>query len=386
MLSPEILLATGKGHQTPFYLYDMSLLHRTLEAVKESAACNPKFRVNYAMKACNELPILIAVKNAGLGVDTVSGGEIKMALEAGFGADDILFAGVGKTDTEIDLALETGIKIFNVESLPELEVISERAVRVGKSARVALRINPDIDAHTHHYITTGLPDNKFGINIPDIEEAVKKAVDLPGIEFYGLHFHIGSQIIISEPFRILCEKANAITRELTARGIKIKLLDLGGGLGIDYRLPRQNPIADFKSYFDTVNANLDVSDIEEVDFELGRAIVGQTGHLLTRVLYVKKGIERTFAIVDAGMTELIRPALYQARHEVENLSGNGRGDKPMRVDVVGPVCESADVFGEDYLLAAPRRGDIIDIQSAGAYGQVMSSHYNGRRLNPSVFI
>lgn len=386
MISPKEILETARPLATPFYLYDMDLLDATLREIKRSAACNDKFRVSYAMKACNELPVLRAVRAAGLGLDTVSGGEIEMALKAGFSGQDIMFAGVGKTDREIDLALKADILAFNVESMPELEVIDQRAALQGKTARVALRVNPDIDAHTHHYITTGLEENKFGINQSSLDKAVDMALSMKNVEFYGLHFHIGSQITTLEPFKILCERANRITDRLRGRGIKVRSLNLGGGLAIDYDNPRRNPVADFAAFFETINSLLDTALIDEVHFELGRAVVGQTGFLITRVVYVKEGDSRTFVITDGGMTELIRPALYEARHPIENVSGMLRGEPGRKVDVVGPVCESADVFGRDYTLAEPRRGDVLAVGCAGAYGQVMSSRYNARTLNPSVFV
>lgn len=366
------------GEGTPAYVYDIDLLRNTLEKINKSAAINPKFRVHYAVKANGIPEILETVRDAGIGLDTVSGGEIESGLKAGFEPQSIVYAGVGKTDREIDLALKTGIGVFNVESLPELEIISQRAVAMGKEAQVALRINPDIDAHTHHYITTGLNENKFGINLRHLDHSVDLALSLPGIKFAGLHFHIGSQITIAEPFVILCKKINEITRRLADRGITLRYVNVGGGLAIDYDNPRENPIPDFEAYFNTFNSFLDTKTIDEVHFELGRAIVGQCGYLVTKVIYVKTGDTRTFAIVDAGMNDLIRPALYQARHEIRNISGDLRHDPPTLVDVVGPICESADEFGKDYSLSAPHRGDVFVIYSAGAYGQAMSSSYNSR--------
>lgn len=371
--------------QTPFYLYDMDLLHRTLHAVQSAAAVNDKFKVHYAMKACSERPILKTVREFGLGLDTVSGGEISTGISCGFHPRDIMFAGVGKTDAEIDMAIHAGIGAFNVESLPELEVISQRAGAIGGTARVALRINPEIDAHTHHFITTGLAENKFGINMSSLDHAVDLARMLPNLDLIGLHFHIGSQITITEPFVILCERVNKIMRYLAGRGVKITHVNVGGGLAIDYDNPDSNPIPDFKTYFDTFNKHLDTSAFERVHFELGRAIVGQCGHLITRVLFVKEGDTRIFVIVDAGMTELIRPALYEAVHPIKNVTAQLRDDSVQTVDIVGPVCESSDVFATDFALARPQRGDILAIGCAGAYGQSMSSHYNSRKLNRSVF-
>lgn len=373
---------------TPAYVYDMQLLRETLCAVRNAADVNPKFRVHYAMKA-NCLPqILHEVKAADMGLDTVSGGEIRIGLDQGFAPRSIVFAGVGKSDPEIDLALNAGIGCFNVESVPELEIISQRAVLSGKTARVALRVNPDIDAHTHHYITTGLTENKFGINLTQLERTVSLALSLPGIHLIGLHFHIGSQITILEPFRLLCDKINSLVRDLHSRGVDLKIINVGGGLAINYEKPLNNPISDFKAYFDTFNTYLDTDSLSEVHFELGRSVVGQCGLLVSRVIYLKQGDTRNFAIIDAGMNNLIRPALYQARHAIRNITALPNDpDRPIApVDVVGPICESADVFGQDYLLPLPRRGDTLVIYSAGAYGQSMSSQYNSRTQARTVFV
>lgn len=379
----EINLSEVERRETPFYYYDLALLDKTVNAALNASSVNPKFRLHYAMKACTDPEVLRHIARAGLGADTVSGGEILRAVETGFPASKIMFAGVGKTDKEIDIALEQGIEAFNVESIPELENISERASLKGMTANVALRVNPEIDAHTHHYITTGLAENKFGINLSSLNKAINVALSLPAIKLVGLHFHIGSQVTITEPFKILSERVNDIIRDLADKGIRLKSVNVGGGLGIDYDKPDENPIPDFKSYFDTFNDNLDTSLIDEVHFELGRALVGQCGSLISRVLYVKEGDERRFTILDAGMTELIRPALYQALHAVENLTGH---DRPIiKTDIVGPVCESSDTFATQYPLASPKRGDVIAIRSAGAYGEVMASAYNLRHLNPPVY-
>ena len=379
----DINLSEVERRETPFYYYDLALLDKTVNAALKASSVNPKFRLHYAMKACTDPEVLRHIARAGLGADTVSGGEILRAVETGFPASKIMFAGVGKTDKEIDIALEQGIEAFNVESIPELENISERASLKGVTANVALRVNPEIDAHTHHYITTGLAENKFGINLSSLDKAVDVALSLPAIKLVGLHFHIGSQVTITEPFKILSERVNDITRDLADKGIRLKSVNVGGGLGIDYDKPDENPIPDFKSYFDTFNDNLDTSLIDEVHFELGRALVGQCGSLISRVLYVKEGDERRFTILDAGMTELIRPALYQALHVVENLTGHDR--QIIKTDIVGPVCESSDTFATAYPLASPRRGDVVAVRSAGAYGEVMASAYNLRHLNPPVY-
>lgn len=367
---------------TPFYFYDLSLLDRTLAEIKRTAR-DPRFKVHYAIKANANPGILRRIQAAGLGVDAVSGGEISAALEAGFDGDKIVYAGVGKSDREITLALEAGIQCFNVESLPELEVIDELAGQLGKVATVALRVNPNIDAHTHAYITTGLAENKFGINLEQLPAILEKATSLENIRLEGLHFHIGSQITDNEPFVLLCETINGLLAEYAGKGYRFRTINVGGGLGIDYADPDRHPIPDFETYFNTFRNHLKLSEGQEVHFELGRSVVAQCGSLITRVLYVKEGVTKRFAIVDAGMTELIRPALYSAHHKIENLS-SPNGERH-HYDVVGPICESSDCFGKEELLPAIRRGDFLALRSAGAYGEIMASQYNCRPLPLSYF-
>lgn len=371
-----------KELSTPFYFYDLSLLDRTLAEIQRTAR-DPRFKVHYAVKANANPVILRRIQAAGLGVDAVSGGEISAAIEAGFESGRIVYAGVGKSDREIALALETGIECFNVESLPELEIIDEIAGQMGKTASVAFRVNPDIDAHTHAYITTGLAENKFGINLKQLPDILDKAASLDNIRVKGLHFHIGSQITDNEPFVLLCETINSLVEEMEALGHTFSTINVGGGLGIDYADPDRHPIPDFETYFNTFRNHLKLREGQELHFELGRSVVAQCGSLITRVLYVKEGITKRFAIVDAGMTELIRPALYSAHHKIENLS-SPNGERH-HYDVVGPICESSDCFGKEELLPAIRRGDFIALRSAGAYGEIMASQYNCRPLPPSYF-
>lgn len=367
---------------TPFYFYDLNLLERTLAEIKRTAR-DDRFKVHYAVKANANPGILRRIQGAGLGVDAVSGGEIRAALEAGFKSSDIVFAGVGKTDAEIIMALEEGIGCFNVESSAELMVIDEIASGMGRKATVALRVNPDIDAHTHEYITTGLAENKFGINIDRLDSVIELAQSLPSVELTGLHFHIGSQITESEPFVMLCEVINRLQDELEKKGINLTLINVGGGLGVDYADPDRHPIPDFESYFKTFRNHLHLRQGQQMHFELGRSVVAQCGSLITRVLYVKEGSSKRFAIVDAGMTDLIRPALYNAHHKIENLS-SPEGELH-HYDVVGPICESSDVFGTGEMLPAIRRGDFLALRSAGAYGEIMASQYNCRPL-PSSYL
>ena len=363
--------------RTPFYYYDMDLLRATLASINQEAGKHENFIVHYAVKANANPSVLRCIKQAGLGVDCVSGGEIEAALKAGFSAEKIVFAGVGKSDWEINLGLKAGIHCFNVESIPELEVINELAAQQNTIAQVAFRINPDVGAHTHANITTGLAENKFGIAMRDMESVIELAQSMKNIRFIGLHFHIGSQILDMADFQALCNRINELQNQLESHRIIVKSINVGGGLGVDYQHPNRLSIPDFKSYFDTYATKLKLRPGQELHFELGRAVVAQRGSLLSRTLYIKEGAKKKFCIVDAGMTDLIRPALYQAYHKIENISS----DEPMEAyDVVGPICESSDVFAKQIDLNKAKRGDLIAIRSAGAYGEIMASQYNCRQL------
>ena len=362
---------------TPFYYYDTEILRSTLRAINAEVAKHEGFVVHYAIKANANPKVLNLIALSGLGADCVSGGEIQASLSSGFSPRKIVYAGVGKSDWEIRLGLKAGIFCFNVESLAELEVISEIASEMGKTARVAFRINPDVGAHTHSKITTGLAENKFGIAMRDMEEVIEVASGMPSIQFIGLHFHIGSQILNMDDFAALCNRINDLQKQLERKKIVVENINVGGGLGVDYEHPNRLPIPDFKAYFDTYARHLKLRPGQTLHFELGRAVVAQCGSLITRTLYVKKGAVKQFAIVDAGMTDLIRPALYQAYHKIENISSDG----PTEVyDVVGPICESSDVFGKAVDLNQTRRGDLIAIRTAGAYGEIMASQYICRKL------
>lgn len=372
-----------KEFETPFYYYDMGLLRDTLDCIKETTHQNPDFRIHYAVKANANPEILRTIAHAGLGADCVSGPEIEAAVKAGFPPEKIVYAGVGKTDREINIGLDYGIFCFNVESLPELEVINELAGIKGKKARVAIRVNPDVGAHTHANITTGLAENKFGIALSDLDRVIDRANALENIIFTGLHFHIGSQILDMTDFTALCNRINSLVEKLENRGMKIQDINVGGGLGIDYKHPNHHSIPDFKAYFDTYRRHLNLRPGQKLHFELGRAVVGQCGSLISRVVFVKEGTKKKFVILDAGMTDLIRPALYQAYHRIENISSDS--EEIERYDVVGPVCESSDVFGKAVDLPLTRRGDFIALRSAGAYGEIMASHYNCRALPSSYY-
>ena len=363
--------------RTPFYYYDMELLRSTLDTINQESRRYEGFCVHYAIKANANPKILRAIRQAGLGADCVSGGEIETSLRAGFPASKIVFAGVGKSDWEINLGLDNDIFCFNVESLPELEVINELAAAKGKTARVAFRLNPNVGAHTHANITTGLAENKFGIAMRDMETVIMRAKALSNVQFVGLHFHIGSQILDMGDFQALCNRINDLQDQLERHHIHVEHINVGGGLGIDYQHPNRVPMADFKSYFSTYAKRLKLRNGQTLHFELGRAVVAPMGSLLTRTLYIKEGAVKKFCIVDAGFTDLIRPALYQAYHKIENISS----DEPMETyDVVGPICESTDVFAKQVDLNHAHRGDLIAIRSAGAYGEIMASCYNCRPL------
>lgn len=371
-----------QGIETPFYYYDKKVLLATLDTIKAELAERPNYHLHYAIKANANLEVLKEIQKAGFGVDAVSGGEIQQALKAGFEAQKIVYAGVGKNDWEINLGLDAGIFCFNVESLEELRIINELAQKKHKTAKVCFRINPNVGAHTHANITTGLMENKFGIAMEDMELAIREAKELSNIEFIGLHFHIGSQILEMDDFAALANRVNELQDRLESQGIKVKNINVGGGLGIAYNDPDGKPVPDFKKYFDTYAQNLKLREGQQVHFELGRAVVGQMGSLITRILYVKNTHHKQFAIVDGGMSDLIRPALYDAHHKIQNISSM---EAEETYDVVGPICESSDVFGKNEKLPKCHRGDLIALRSAGAYGEIMACQYNCRKL-PKAYL
>ena len=363
--------------ETPFYYYDVNVLRETLSCINKEAGKYNNFCVHYAVKANANHKVLTIIRESGLGADCVSGGEIRAAIKAGFPTNKIGYAGVGKTDWEINLGLDYDIFCFNVESVPELEIINELAAAKGKTARVAFRINPNVGAHTHANITTGLAENKFGISMEDMDKVIDMAGTLPHVKFVGLHFHIGSQILDMGDFVALCNRVNELQEKLYARQIIVEHINVGGGLGIDYAHPNRQAIPNFTEYFATYHKHLKLRPQQTLHFELGRAVVGQCGSLISKVIYVKQGTNKQFAILDAGMTDLIRPALYQAYHKIENITS----EEPMETyDVVGPICESSDVFGKAIDLNKAHRGDLFALRSAGAYGEIMASAYNCRAL------
>ena len=363
--------------ETPFYYYDVNVLRETLSCINKEAGKYNNFCVHYAVKANANHKILTIIRENGLGADCVSGGEIRAAVKAGFPTNKIVYAGVGKTDWEINLGLDYDIFCFNVESVPELEIINELAAAKGKVARVAFRINPNVGAHTHANITTGLAENKFGISMEDMDRVIDMAETLPNVKFVGLHFHIGSQIVDMGDFVALCNRVNELQEKLYARQIIVEHINVGGGLGIDYSHPNRQPIPNFAEYFSTYHKHLKLRPQQTLHFELGRAVVGQCGSLISKVIYVKQGTNKQFAILDAGMRDVIRPALYQAYHKIENITSD---EAIETYDVVGPICESSDVFGKAIDLNKVHRGDLFALRSAGAYGEIMASAYNCRTL------
>ena len=362
----------------------MDLLSQTLDQAQEHAKKH-RYHIHYAMKANTNDRILDLIHSKGFGADCVSGNEVKKALETGFKPNQIAFAGVGKSDEEIEIGLENDIFTFNCESVQEIEVINELAEKANKVARIALRLNPNVDAKTHKYITTGLEENKFGINSWELDDLIEKLATWKNIQLTGLHFHIGSQLLNLNPFANLCQQANKIIADLKTRGIELEHINVGGGLGIDYLNPDGQPIPNFEEYFKVFEKFLNVVEGQTVHFELGRAIVANCGVLLSKTLYVKPGITKDFIILDAGMTELMRPALYQAKHEIQNISKQDEHVE-YKYDVVGPICESSDCFGKKIELKETKRGDYIKIYSTGAYGEVMTSGYNLREQNPVVYL
>ena len=383
MTKGQFPTAKFQNIQTPFYYYDTELLRQTLRAINSEAAKHQGFVVHYAVKANANPGILRIIREAGLGADCVSGGEIEASVRAGFPCSKIVYAGVGKSDWEINLGLDHDIFCFNVESIPELEVINELAAARGKVARVAFRLNPNVGAHTHANITTGLAENKFGIDMRDMLKVIEKAHEMAHVKVVGLHFHIGSQILDMSDFEALCNRVNELQVELERHQMTVEHINVGGGLGIDYQHPNRVSIPDFKAYFDTYAKKLRLRPGQTLHFELGRSVVAGCGSLISRVVYVKDSRDKQFVILDAGMNDLMRPALYEAYHEIQNLTS--REEDNATYDVVGPICESSDVFARGRILPVTHRGDLIAIRSAGAYGESMASQYNMRRLPRSIF-
>ena len=377
MIKGTVPIEKFRELETPFYYYDVKVLRDTLATINKETSKYDNFHVHYAVKANANPKVLAIIRESGLGADCVSGGEVRAAIKAGFPNNKIVYAGVGKTDKEINYSLDHDIFCFNVESVPELEIINELATAKNKVAQVAFRINPNVGAHTHANITTGLAENKFGISMDDMDTVIEMAQTMTHVKFIGLHFHIGSQILDMGDFAALCNRVNELQEKLAKHQIICEHINVGGGLGIDYGHPNHLPIPNFADYFATFHKFLKLQPGQALHFELGRAVVGQCGSLISKVTYVKQGNNKQFAILDAGMTDLIRPALYQAYHRIENITSD---EAEETYDVVGPICESSDVFLKAVDLNKAHRGDLFALRSAGAYGEIMASQYNCREL------
>ncbi|MDX2442984.1 MAG: diaminopimelate decarboxylase [Bacteroidales bacterium] len=377
-----------EGKETPFYYYDLDLLQTTVDRLKKESE-KYDYTVHYALKANTDDRVLQIISEAGFGADCVSGNEVKKALEHNFSPEDIYYAGVGKTDTEIRAALIGNIGCFNCESKQEIGVISQIASKMGVIAKIALRINPHINSKSHAYITTGIEENKFGIQLWELDEVLSAVSTLENVELIGLHFHIGSQIADLSVFKELCLKVNEVNEYIGGKGFNLSILNLGGGLGIDYVNPELNSIPDFGKFFETIHQTLKVKPLQHVHFELGRSVVAHMGTLIAKVLFIKNGRSKSFAVVDAGMTELIRPALYNSVHKIDNLTQNEIGVAGTKddnlYDIVGPVCETTDFLGRDISLPSTFRGDLLAVWSVGAYGQSMASNYNLRERAGVVY-
>nr|WP_316656501.1 diaminopimelate decarboxylase [uncultured Gellertiella sp.] len=368
---------------TPFYCYSTATLERHYRVFTEAFG-DVDALTCYAMKANSNQAVLKTLARLGAGVDVVSEGELRRALAAGFPASRIMFSGVGKTVAEMDLALSVGIYCFNVESEPELEVLNRRALLMGTKAPVSFRINPDVDARTHAKISTGKKENKFGISFERARAVYAHAATLPGIAVTGIDMHIGSQIVELQPFEDAFRLLRELVDNLRADGHHIEHVDIGGGLGIPYR-EDNNPPPLPDAYALTVKNQLQGLDCKIVT-EPGRLIVGNAGILVTEVIYVKDGGEKTFVIADAAMNDLIRPTLYEAWHEVRPVVVTAANAPRIKADVVGPVCETGDYLALDREMAMPKAGDLLAIGSAGAYGAVQAGTYNTRRLVPEVLV
>ncbi|MGV2066268.1 MULTISPECIES: diaminopimelate decarboxylase [Agrobacterium] len=376
---PEIAKAVG----TPFYVYSTATLERHYK-VFSGAFADVDAMVCYAMKANSNQAVLKTLAKLGAGIDVVSGGELRRALAAGVPASRIMFSGVGKTVAEMDYALEAGIYCFNIESEPELEVLNLRAVKVGKRAHVSFRINPDVDARTHAKISTGKKENKFGISYERARAVYAHAATLPGIEVTGIDMHIGSQITELQPFEDAFRLLRELVEALRTDGHTISHVDIGGGLGIPYR-EDNNPPPLPDAYAHIVKNELKSLNCKIVT-EPGRLIVGNAGILVTEVIYVKDGGEKTFVIVDGAMNDLIRPTLYEAYHGIRPVVQPAENTPRIKADIVGPVCETGDYLALDREMAAPQPGDLIAVSSAGAYGAVQAGTYNSRLLVPEVLV
>jgi diaminopimelate decarboxylase len=367
---------------TPFYCYSTATLERHYRVFAEAFADVPAL-VCFSLKANSNQAVIATLARLGAGADIVSGGELKRALAAGVAANKIVFSSVGKTRAEMAAALDAGIFCFNVENEPELLALSEVAAGMNRVAPIAVRVNPDVDAKTHHKIATGKAENKFGVPLSRAHEVYARAAKLPGVRVDGVDMHIGSQITELAPFENAAALLAELARELMARGHKLKHVNLGGGLGIPYRAEDIPPLP--KDYGAAIKRHTRGLGLQLV-FEVGRMIVGNAGILVTRVIYVTRGESKTFVVVDAAMNDLIRPTLYDAHHEIVPVRAAPPGAEPIVADVVGPVCESGDFLALGRRLAPAKPGDLLAVMTAGAYGAVLASTYNTRPLVPEVLV
>lgn len=365
---------------TPFYFYDTDILRENLKSLSNCLKTNNK--VFFSVKSNTNPKILNIISDHKLGIDAVSFNEIKHCLRNGFIADDIVFAGVGKTDKEIEDGIKSNISCFNVESFQELDLINKLSKKQSKKTNVSIRINPNITSDTNKKIQTGSDEDKFGIDIKDINH-IPELSKLSNIDITGIHFHIGSQLLDLKPFKKLCVITNDITSHLKENGVKLRNINVGGGLGIDYDDPINNPISNFNDFINLFNKNINLDKNQSIHFELGRSVVGQCGYLISRILYEKISYNKNFLILDSGMNNLIRPALYNSTHKISNISVNNKDY--INYDVVGPICESTDTFAKNYKLPSSSRGDLIAIHSCGAYAESMSSNFNLRENIKSYF-
>ena len=376
------IIDSFKTIETPFYYYDLDILLKTLERLIIEA--NSKiFKVHYAVKANTNSKLLNCIRSYGLGIDAVSGNEIKKVIEEGFDNEDIVFAGVGKTDKEIEYAINSKISCFNCESIQEIQVINDISKKISVKSNISLRLNPNIELKTHKNITTGTKKNKFGIDIDDVDDILTLLKSLDYINLIGIHFHLGSQITNFKVFDELSKIANITNKKIYDYGILLNHINVGGGLPIDYNNPEKNYIPNFSEYFNIYKKNIILLKNQKIFVELGRSLVGQCGNLISRVLFTKKSYDKNYVILDAGMTELIRPALYNSYHKISNLTFTE--NKFKKYDVVGPLCESSDIFLKNIKLPFSKRDDIFRIYSCGAYGETMSSNYNLRNSIKSYY-
>lgn len=363
---------------TPFYLYSEQKLRDNFKSFADAVKPLKKATVCFAVKSNFNPTILKILAGMGAGADIVSGGELELALQAGVPADKIVFSGVGKTRVELTAAIMAGIKQINAESESEIRLINEIAIGLNKTVSVGIRVNPDVDARTHEKITTGKKENKFGIDWNDARRLFLSAEQFKGLSLHGIEVHVGSQILELSPFREAFVKTKKMLNDLKEHGVSIQTVDVGGGLGVSYKTDESAPSpADYIAVLQDVLGDFD----GEFVFEPGRCISGDAGVLVASVVRVKQTGDKRFAVLDAGMSDLVRPAMYDAYHNIEALKG---GKASERYDVVGPICESADIFGKDRMLPELNEGDLIAIETAGAYGAAMASNYNGRPLIAEV--